>query len=248
MKLVKPEAVPKRSVLLYGPPKTGKTAGAATAPKPALLLNVDLPNASWFAHQREEGLYEIGYESFNDTLMVLGQHMKDGDLTFGGLLPEPAETFIIDPVGELYRRMMEDLSGRAVSPSLPTYQAVQVHLERFCRAFCESPLINFVMTAHENPVQDESSGNVEMLLWAGTKSNSLHMSQKLMGMVDVVGYTAVVEKEGGGFEYVAQLVNGKGRRGGDRFDSLLEQGQVARAVNLTEWFNAGAKPEKEKAA
>lgn len=242
MKLVTPQESPKRSVLLYGPPKTGKTAGATSAPGPVLLLNCDLPNASWFAHQQRDDLYEVGYEGFQQTLMAIGTAVAAGDATFGGLVPKPVDTLVLDPIGELYRRMLEEFSNRAVSPTLPTYQAVQTHLERFCRAMCETTLVNFVMTAHENPVQDEASGEVQMLLWAGTKSNSLSMSQKLMGMVDVVGYSATVEKEGGGFEYVAQLVNGKGRRGGDRFDGLLQAGEIARPMNLTEWFAPSTAP------
>jgi hypothetical protein len=213
-----------------------------------LLVNCDLPNASWFAHRVTKDLIEVHYESFKDTMIAIAESLKKKDLTFGGLSKKPVQTIVLDPVGELYRRMLEEFSQSAVSPSLPTYQAVQVHLERFCRFLCESQDVNFVMTAHEFPVQDESSGEVEKLLWAGTKANSQSMSQKLMGMVDVVGYTAVVEKEGGGYEYVAQLVNGKGRRGGDRFDDLLGEGEVSRPVNLAEWFAASPNQAERKAA
>jgi hypothetical protein len=256
VKRVEPEPSPKRSVLLYGPPKTGKTAGACSAPGPVLLVNCDLPNASWYAHHeaflKQRDLIEVEYEGFDETLVAIGKSLKAGDLTFGGLSEKPVQTIVVDPIGELYRRMLDQFSNHAVSPSLPTYGTTSTHFERFLRSLCENKDVNFVMTAHEFPVQDEATGEVEKLLWAGTKSGSASMSQKLMGMVDVVGYTAVVQQEDTSWEYVAQLVNGKGRRGGDRFDGLLKQGEIARPVNLTEWFAAPVKaapePQERKAA
>jgi len=69
----------------------------------------------------------------------------------------------------------------------------------------------------------------------------------LMGMVDIVGYTGVIQKEGGDPEYVAQLVNAKGRRGGDRFDVLLGPGETTRPVDLTDWFATTATEERTAA-
>jgi hypothetical protein len=239
MKLVTPPTGDKRSVLLYGPPKTGKTTGATSAPGPVLLLNADLPNASWFAHSRRPDLVEVGYESFKETLIAIGKAVADGDKTFGGLTP-PIATLVVDPINEMYRRLLEELSQRAVSPSLPTYQAVSVHLERFCRALCETPAFNVVFVCHDLPVKDEAVGEVERLPATGTTNPAL--GRRLMGMVDIVGYTAVMQQEeGGDYLYVAQLVNAKGRRGGDRFDTL----GPFREMDLTEWFAAPMTPPAE---
>jgi hypothetical protein len=229
MKLATPPTGDKRSVLLYGPPKTGKTTGATSAPGPVLLLNADLPNASFFAHSRRDDLLEIPYESFRETLIAIGKGIADGDPTFGGTTP-PIKTLVVDPINELYRRILDELSNRAVSPTLPTYQAVNVHLERFCRALCETPLMNVVFVCHDLPVKDESTEEVERLPATGTTNPAL--GRRLMGMVDIVGFTAVYEEEGQGFKYMAQLVNAKGRRGGDRFDTL----GPFREMDLTEWF------------
>jgi hypothetical protein len=230
VKVVDPPTGGKRSVLLYGAPKTGKTTGATSAPGPVLLLNADLPNASWFAHSRRDDLFEIGYESFKDTLVAIGKGIANHDPTFGGLVP-PIATIVVDPINELYRHVLEELGQRAVSPSLPTYQATSVHLERFCRSLCETPMMNVVIVAHDLPVKDESNGDVERLPATGTNNPAL--GRRLMGMVDIVGFTAVHEEEGAGYQYMAQLVNAKGRRGGDRFDVLGPY----RAMNLTEWFS-----------
>lgn len=235
MKFVTPPKVPKRNVLLYGPPKTGKTRGATSAPGPVLLLNADLPNATWFAHsqQKRGHIKEVQYEGFN-TLLEIGTMVAKGELPF--------ETIVIDPLGELYRRLLEEFSQRAISPSLPTYQAVSVHLERFCRALCESPDFNVVLVAHEHPVHDESNNTTEKLAWTGTKNPAL--GQKLMGMVDIVGFTAMIEAEDGNHQYVAQLINAKGRRGGDRFDSL---GDFA-PLDLAAWFASGPQETKKTEA
>jgi hypothetical protein len=239
MKFVEHKAQPSQNVLLYGPPKSGKTTGALSAPGPLGLVNADLPNATWYARGKYPEVQEIEWEGFS-TLIELGALLKQGELPF--------KTLVIDPVGELYRMMLEEFSDRAISPSLPTYLAVQTHIERFCRAMCESPDVNLVIVAHDIPVKDEGADETERLPATGTTNPAL--GRKLMSMVDVVGFTGVVEKEGGDSEYVAQLINGKGRRGGDRTDSLGK----TRPIDLAEWFttmaaamaadNSGATPQK----
>jgi hypothetical protein len=237
----KPPSAPKRNVLLYGPPKSGKTAGACSAPGPILLLNADLPNASWFAHDRarqagQQHLHEVEYQGFA-TLTDIGFAVERGDLT--GPDGCHIETIVVDPINELYRLLLEELSGRSITPSLPTYLATQTHLERWFRGLCKAKQYNVVFVAHELPIKDEASGTVERLASTGTTNPAL--GQKLMGMVDVIGYTAVVEV-GEKFEYMAQLVDAKGRRGGDRFASL---GPV-QPIDLTAWFATG--PQEDKSA
>jgi hypothetical protein len=235
LSFTKPPSAPKRNVLLYGPPKSGKTAGACSAPGPILLLNADLPNATWYAHDRarqaggQQHLHEIEYAGFA-TLTDIGFGIERGDLA--GPDGRPIETIVVDPINELYRLVLEELSGRAISPTLQTYLATQTHLERFFRALCKAKQYNAVFVAHELPVKDEASGTLERLAATGTTNPAL--GQKLMGMVDVIGYTAVVEVADK-YEYLAQLIDAKGRRGGDRFASL---GPVA-PIDLAAWFASG---------
>ena len=140
---------------------------------------------------------------------------------------------IVDPVGELYRIVLEDLSGRAMRPKINDYGDAGTHIERFCRALCEMP-VNAVFVLHEIVVHDEESGVFERLPFASTKSGSAVAAAKLMAMVDIIGYCGVVEGEGEQpTRYMAQLINGNGRRGGDRFGVLGK----TRDVDLTEWAN-----------
>jgi hypothetical protein len=116
------------------------------------------------------------------------------------------------------------------------------HIERFCRALCELP-VTAVFVCHEYPVKDEGSGQLERLPWTGTTNPAL--GSKLMGMVDIVGYTGVVEHENGEREYIAQLVTQQGRRGGDRFGGVL--GDWA-PVNIERWMSIIGATKEELAA
>lgn len=112
----------------------------------------------------------------------------------------------------------------AIRPKINLYQDVYTHIERHCRLMCSLP-VNFVIVTHDLPVHDEETGGHEHMPFTG--SNNTALGAKLMAMVDVVGYTAVKDEN----QYVAQLVNGKGRKGGDRFKVL----GLYREMDLTEW-------------
>jgi hypothetical protein len=218
LKLVKPSDDPQMNVVLYGPPKTSKTTGGCSAPGRLLLVNADRPNASRFAHERYgDRIDEVHAEGLS-TLIEVTEALRAGEY----------DSAVIDTVGEMYRVVLEDLSQRALSPKIQDYGNTGTHIERFCRALVEMP-INAIFVLHENPIKDEDSGVIERLPFTGTKNPVL--AEKLMAMVDVIGYTGV-KREDDEVQYLAQLVNGNGRRGGSRWSSLGS----FRELDLGEWL------------
>lgn len=226
LNFVVPHADPNMNALLYGPPKSGKTVGASSAPGPVLYLNGDRPNATRFAHGlRGKDMHEVRVESLQ-TLIDVTEELESGHY----------RSVAVDPISDIYRVILEDLSGRALSPQIQHYGDTGTHVERFCRHLCELP-INVALVAHETSVKDEDSGGFERLPYTGTNNPAL--GAKLMAMVDVIGYCGVIEGEGDAPpRYVAQLVNGKGRRGGDRFGVLGPM----RDIDLGEWIKLAKNP------
>jgi len=217
-----PTGDPTMSVVLYGPAKTGKTTGATSLPGKVLLVNADLPNASRFAHERHGDKLDEIHATGLQTLIDVMAAAKAGSY----------DSIVIDTVGELYRIVLEDLSGRALSPRIQDYGNTGTHIERFARALVEEP-VHVAFILHEHPVKDEDSGQIERMPYTGTKNPAL--AEKLVAMVDVIGYTGVVrDSETKEVSYVAQTVNGGGRRGGSRWEVL----QPSREIDLGEWVEA----------
>jgi hypothetical protein len=210
------------NILIYGPPKSSKTAFGCSGPDGTLLLNADLPNASQYAREQDtEGrIMEVAFEGMQtmvDTILAVRAEERI------------AEIVVVDTVGECHRRLLEEASDRAIRPAINTYGDVSVHLERFCRALCEEPIVT-VFVCHDHPVKDEATGQMVRLPWTGTTNPAL--GQKLMAMVDVVAYSGVVATEEGKV-YAAQLISQGGRMGGDRYDALGDWLEM----NLTDWLD-----------
>lgn len=212
------------NILLYGPPKTGKTLGAASAPGPILYVNADRGSATRLAHHRYgDKIKEVKAKGLGTLIATIKEVQEN---------PDNWETVVIDPVAELYRVILEDLSGRALSPAINLRGDAGTHLERFCRALCDLP-VNFVMVLHEKTEKDEEAGNFERIPFSTSNSGSATFSAKLMGMVDVIGYTGIDLSDEENPRYLAQLIASKGRKGGDRFGALGH----SREVNLSEWVD-----------
>jgi hypothetical protein len=229
LKFFTPPAMPTPNILMIGPAKTGKTGGVASLAeldtrRDIYYVNADLENAvryahrTWNAHNNIKWIKPEGFQ----TLV---------DLTYAAESDNPPLAIVIDPIGDFYRIVLEDFSKRAVRPSLPSYGDASVHMERFCRKMCELDVI-FVVVAHAFPVKDEATGEVTVYPFTGTQAGSAVLGSKLLGMVDVIGYTGVKYQEGQDPEYVSQLIAFQGRQGGDRFNCL---GPV-RPTQLSEWI------------
>jgi len=224
------------NVLLFGGPKTGKTTGACSAPGLVGLINCDQPNATEYAHERdtENRIKEIRIEK--DMKPVLSEIMRS-------CYPQEGtgfDTWVLDPVGELHRRLLVYRSKGATRPTLDAYGDVAREVEDFCRFMVEAPC-NFVMVCHEGKTKNEATGEIESLPLTGTTNPAL--GQKLMGMVDVIGYTGAVQVKDEENEgktntiYVAQLVPAYGRPVGvrGRFNKLITP-EGYRRLDLAEWF------------
>lgn len=228
LEIVTPTAPPGLKTLLYGPSGSGKTTGACSAPGPILLLNAEGPDGPAFARSQGREIHEVevtGYASLEAAYFHLARH--EG--------PEP--TVVVDSLGEVYRALLEGISGKAIRPSLPQYGEATVRLERFCRSLRDLPH-HVVWIAGERPIKDEETGAFERLPITGTTNPDL--GSKVMAMATVTAYCGYLAPEGSGpGRWVAQLYNGHGRRGKDRTGRLT--GGV-RDVDLTEWVTTAGRP------
>jgi len=210
------------NILMYGPPGTGKTVGACSAPGPVLVLNAEGQGALRKAREvhASTDIREVavtGKKVLDDAYLYL----RDGK---GG-----ERTVVVDTVGEVYRILLEEFGGDR--PTLQQYGDTNLVIERFVRALRDLD-INVVLTAHEEVVMDGTTGETVRQPVTGGKK----LPGNLMAQVDVVAYTGVVTEDGKPPRFVAQLVDGGGRRCKDRSGRL---GQV-RDVNIAEWLRAMA--------
>jgi hypothetical protein len=229
---------PYANVLLMGRPKAGKTTGACSAPGMIGYLNCGEPNA-----------VELGHELYGG-----GGRIQEVDMSGStkGLLSEvmqscyPAQgrpvidTWVLDPVGDLHRRLLKELSGGAVRPHRDTYGDVAVLVEDFCRFMCEAPC-NFVMVAH-----DWSAKPSEEPAHPFTGTSNPAVGHKIMQMVDLIAYVGLVLDDQGRFQPMAQIVPTDERPVGvrGRFNRLLTPEVMADGVvplNLTEWLRIAEK-------
>lgn len=219
---------PTINVCLIGPPKSGKTGGAASAPGPVLYLSADLKNRMRFARRRYGDKLKVVTVKGRQTLV---------DATYAALEGEFA-TVVVDPMSDLYRILLEERLGGKVPETmnnhvLSQYRVVQDTIESFCRAMCKAS-VNFVIVCHDLESVDGVTGEKEYLPSTGASKPKL--GRTLMGMVDIVGFTGRIVTDDGP-EYVAQLVPAKGRPGGDGFNCLADE-RGLRKLDLSEWIEA----------
>ena len=215
---------PHPSIALIGPPKTGKTGGAASGPGPVLYLNADLETRTRFARRTYGDKVKFATVKGRQTLADAIHEAYSGN--WG--------TVAVDPLGEVFRTLLEERLGGHVPETmnnhvLNAYRVVGDEIERFCRKLAKAPVVS-VFVFHEVPIRDEDSGAIERLPWTGTTNTKI--GRAIMGFVDIVGFTG---KDGD--TYVAQLVPAKGRNGGDGFDCLADE-RGLRKLDLSEWVEA----------
>lgn len=212
------QRVAKLNVLLYGPPKRGKSTGAAGAPGPILYLNPEPSNALDFPRHLygPQKIREFPIRGRQD-LVDASLYLRDGG---GG-----EKTVVLDTVGETWRVLVEEITGEAPRASIQQYGDVGTIIQRFCRFLTRDVPMNVVLVCHEQ-YQDIPEGTM-LLPQTGGKQNPMI----LCSMVDVVAYVGVEKKKDAPPRYVGQVEPAAGRYAGHRHGIL---GTVA-DLDLTDW-------------
>lgn len=224
LEFFKPQAAPqKQNILLYGPPGTGKTVGACSAPGPILAVNAEGPVAFMRARaiHGSDKIHEVPFVGA-DTLKDVFLHLKAGG---------EEKTVVIDSLGEVYRMLIEEMSGTDARPSLQNYGDANTKIERFVRSLRDLS-VNVVLVAHEQV--DDMEGALTRRPATGGKK----LPEQIMAQMDIVAYTAaLVSEESEERQYVGQLVEANGRRAKDRSGGLGK----FRPLDLTDWINTAVK-------
>jgi hypothetical protein len=220
-----PDAPTHANVLLYGPPKSGKSTAAATAPGPILWVNAEGPGALGYARkiaaERGTSLLEVRIGRGADARQVLRDVLKHVQAD-----AEPhVETVVIDTVAKVREALIGQIVVAGAKNSLQQFGEVAKIIREFVRALRDLP-VNMVLLAHQD-VSDADGDRIVRPLVGGA------LTEELPGDVDVVAYTATFKDENtGARRYVGQLVEAKGRVAGDRSGALGE----VRDLDLSEWL------------
>lgn len=215
--------MPHPKILIYGPEGTGKTAFACTFPGKKLLLNVDVtPDSTRYARSRKRDPERLIIEP------KVPRYAPGMGLQVKGLMDQierlmwredPGVAAVItDPIHELYRRLLEEVSNKSTNPTWDHRGTVTEYIVRYCTSLCEIPTVSAIFVAHELEVKDEIEGGLVGLPFTGT--SNFNLSKKIRGMVDIVAYTERVQAEDGTVQYGAHLIHQKGRKGKVRYACL----------------------------
>lgn len=221
-----PPAPETANFLLYGPPKSGKSTAAATAPSPILWINSEGPNALDFARKvaraRKAVIHEVRVERTADAKQLLRdvvEHVRRGTE------PRP-QTIVIDTMAKLRDALARRLVQPGSKNSMQQWQEVARILRETVQILRDAD-VNLVIIAHQDVADAEGERIVRPLI-GGV------LTEEIPGEVDVVAYThSFVDDESGERRYVGQLVEAKGRIAGDRSGAL----GVVRQLDLSEWLH-----------
>lgn len=235
-----PPRVESLKVLLYAGPGVGKSVGAGTAPGPILWLNAEGPDALRYARHvhGNDKIREVAVTS-KATLDAAYRYARDPE--------NGVRSIVVDTLGEVYAVLLGERAaaspGARKNGGKPTpgdYGDANNDLVRFVKALRDLPL-NVILVAHEMTLEvtdDNGDEGTEKFPFCGT--NKPAVAQRLMGMVQVVGYVGRQAPETDDDEpsWVAQVVPAKGRKGKDR--TVAGLGNYA-PLDISAWLAAEAK-------
>lgn len=219
----------KFNVLLYGPAKAGKSTGAASAEGPTMWINFQGEGSLGYARQhaarRGTAIHEVRVHTDDDPREVLRQvvaHIRSG--------AEPVvRTVVIDTVGNLRDHLVKRMVQKGSRNSLSQYGDVAEVLRDTILDLRDAP-VNLVLICHEDikDGQGDEPRIVQPLIGGKTTGD-------VLAEVDVIAYCTTMpapDDDDRDVLYVAQLVEGRGRRAGDRSGALGSW----RELDLTEWW------------
>lgn len=203
------------NIVLYGPPKIGKTVAACSAPGPILHVNAEGPDSIAFSvkHFGEDKIRSAAFRGRADLTAVAEYLRGDG---------QDVKTVVLDTIGSIYTLLLD--KERARDPR-HRYQAVNEALKGHLTYLFNAP-VNVVVVAHEQLVENGDFTESKPLIPG--RQVGPHVEQH----ATIVGYCAVVVDKNDEERRVAQLIPGKGRTGGDRTGFL----GAIRELDLTEWI------------
>jgi hypothetical protein len=239
-----PEAVTNLKVLLYAGPGVGKSVGAGTTPGPILWLNAAGPDALRYARfvHGDEKIREVEMID-KTTLEHVYLYARDAD-------KNGIKSVVVDEIGEVYARLLAARAAKSPGaqknggkPTPGDYGDANQDLIGFVQHMRDLP-VNVILVAHEvtlDVTDDEGNEGTERFPYCGTNKPSV--SQRLMGMVQVVGYVGRVapETEGGKASWVVQVVPGKSRKGKDRTITGLGDARGVAPLDIAAWVAAETK-------
>lgn len=213
LSFVEPErAAP--AFLLYSGPGVGKSTGAiATAPGPVLVVNAEKRSAVRYGYRlaqergtRVDVLPLTGAQTLREVLLAL---RADAGKTW--------RTVVLDPVSEVYRRLVDESSGGgSAMPGIQDYGIAGTTITRFVDEVAALDTVTLILVTHEI-LTDGPDGPLLMPECGGNKLPGV-----LTRMVDHVGYVGVVAGEDGAApRWVVQFAPGRGRHAKTR-DGLLK--------------------------
>lgn len=213
------------NVLLYGPPKSGKSTAAATAPGPILWVNAEGPNALGFARKvaRERGtdILEVRIGRRDDAQSILRQILSH---VLRGEEPQPA-TVVVDTMAKVRESLIRRIVVPGSKNSLNQYGEVTRILREFVVSLRDAP-VNAVFIAHQEIVEAEGDRTIEPLIGGA-------LTSEVPGEVDVLAYThSFKDEETGERRWVGQLAEAKGRNAGDRSGGL----RPVEDLDLSAWL------------
>ncbi len=151
--------------LLYGPPKSGKSTAAATAPAPIMWISAEGRNALHFARkvarERRSAIFEVEINARVNAqaeLRKVLQHVRSG--------AEPrVQTIVVDTLAKVRNALVRQIVTPGARNSLQQFGEVARILREFILALRDEP-VNLVLIAHQD-VQDAEGERIVQALIGG---------------------------------------------------------------------------------